>query len=109
MMGPALPIDAVSGGDLAGRHDTITIGQDASKDSDLPRELDKGVLPEYVIEPPDILTLETINAVPKAPYTLRTLDSISIEVTGTLPDAPIAAVFPIAIGGLVDLHAGQRS
>ena len=40
----------------------------------MPRELSKVVLPEYVIEPPDILMIEGIHIVPKAPYQLRALE-----------------------------------
>jgi len=68
-----------------------------------PRELCKTTLPEYVIEPPDILRIDAIHVVPRSPYRLRTLDSIHIQVWGTLPDAPIAGVFLVQPGGLVDL------
>ena len=61
----------------------------------MPRELAKVVHPEYIIEPPDILTIEVINAVPKSPYRLKTLDVLSIQVLGTLPESPIAGIFPI--------------
>ncbi len=70
---------------------------------DMPRELRKAVLPEYIIEPPDVLDIQAINLVPKAPYHLRVLDTIDINVFGTLPDAPIAGIFPIQVGGTVDL------
>ncbi|MGE3779477.1 MAG: hypothetical protein AB7F89_19975, partial [Pirellulaceae bacterium] len=43
----------------------------------MPRELAKTVLPQYVIEPPDILAIETIHAVPKPPYHLKSLDVLS--------------------------------
>jgi len=68
-----------------------------------PRELCKVVLPTYVIEPPDILVIEGVHIVPRSPYHLRTLDSLAIQVQGTLPDEPISGVYPIQIGGLVDL------
>lgn len=71
----------------------------------MPRELDKVVMPEYVIEPPDILTIQLLDAVPKAPYRLKTLDLITVQVAGTLPDAPIVGVYPIEPGGLVNLGA----
>ena len=35
------------------------------------RELEKVSLPPYVIEPPDILTIEALRVVPKAPYRIR--------------------------------------
>ena len=72
---------------------------------DMPRELSKTSLPSYVIEPPDILYIETIHAVPKSPYYLKTLDVLSIRVMGTLPEAPIAGSYPIEPGGVINLGA----
>ena len=71
----------------------------------MPRELSKTMLPTYVIEPPDILYIETIHAVPKAPYVLKTLDVLSVRVLGTLPEAPISGSYPIEPGGVVNLGA----
>ncbi|MFK8111289.1 MAG: polysaccharide biosynthesis/export family protein [Rubripirellula sp.] len=71
----------------------------------MPRELSKTVLPEYVIEPPDILTIETVHAVPKSPYNLKTLDVLSVRVLGTLPDGPIGGGYPIEPGGVINLGA----
>ena len=68
----------------------------------MPRELQKVVLPEYVIEPPDILTIEGVHIVPKSPYELRTLDVLNIETLG-LPDAPITGPYTVNPGGMVDL------
>lgn len=70
---------------------------------ELPRELSKIVLPTYVIEPPDILTIQTVNAVPRSPYHLRTLDVLSIQVAGALPEYPIAGTFSVEPGGVVSL------
>ena len=71
----------------------------------MPRELSKTVLPEYVIEPPDILTIETVHAVPKSPYALKTLDVLSVRVLGTLPEGPIGGAYPIEPGGAINLGA----
>ncbi len=68
-----------------------------------PKELHKAILPDYVIEPPDILVVDAIHIVPKSPYLLRTLDSLMIQVVGTLPDQPITGVHLIAPGGVVNL------
>ena len=70
---------------------------------EMPRELNKVVLPTYTIEPPDILVIEAINIVPRSPYILRTADLLAINVIGTLPDAPISGAFPIQPGGIVNL------
>lgn len=69
----------------------------------MPRELSKVVLPDYVIEPPDILLIEGVHIVPKAPYILRTLDVVSVQVSGALPEAQIAGNFPVEPGGIVNL------
>jgi polysaccharide biosynthesis/export protein len=69
----------------------------------VPRELCKVVLPVYNIEPPDVLMIDAIHVVPRPPYRLRTLDLLSIQVQGALPDAPIAGIYPIDLGGAVKL------
>ena len=74
-----------------------------------PRELCKVVLPTYIIEPPDVLLIDAIHVVPRPPYHLRTLDLLSIQVQGTLPDAPIAGVYSVEPGGLVKLGARYGS
>ena len=70
-----------------------------------PRELNKAILPEYRIEPPDVLLIDAVHVVPGAAYRLRTMDTLSIKVDGTLPDDPIEGVFPIEPGGMVSLGA----
>lgn len=76
---------------------------------DVPRELSKTVLPTYVIEPPDILTIDAVHIVPKPPYHLRTLDVLRVQVEQTLRDPPIPgrppinAAYPIELGGAIDL------
>lgn len=71
----------------------------------MPSELQKTVMPSYIIEAPDILNIETVHAVPKSPYNLKTLDIVSIRVLGTLPEAPIGGAYPIEPGGTVNLGA----
>ncbi|MCE5268555.1 MAG: polysaccharide biosynthesis/export family protein [Planctomycetaceae bacterium] len=75
----------------------------AHAQSPVPRELSKVVLPTYVIEPPDVLMIDAIHVVPRAPYHLRTLDMLAIQVQGALPDAPISGIYSIEPGGLVKL------
>jgi protein involved in polysaccharide export with SLBB domain len=74
-----------------------------------PRELCKTVLPPYRIEPPDILLIDAVRAVPRGPYSLRTLDALLIQVQGTLPNAPVNGVYRIEPGGAVRLgyHYGS--
>jgi polysaccharide export outer membrane protein len=55
----------------------------------LPRELDKASLPPYIIEPPDILTVDALRIVPKPPYHLEPLDAVFLSVSGVDPAYPI--------------------
>jgi polysaccharide export outer membrane protein len=70
---------------------------------DLPRELAKADLPEYVIEPPDVLVIDAVRTVPKPPYRIEPLDALAIVVPETLADQPLSGVFPVAPDGTVDL------
>ena len=65
--------------------------------NNMPRELAKVTLPQYTIEPPDILTIEAIRIVPRSPYRVNTLDVLLVQVAGTLPESPIAG--PTYVGG----------
>lgn len=70
---------------------------------DVPRELSKVALPDYVIEPPDILMIDAIKVVPKSPYRIESLDLLAIEVPGALPDHPIEGQLVVEPGGTIDL------
>jgi len=69
----------------------------------MPRELSKVVLPEYVIEPPDVLTIEGVHIVPKAPYHLKTLDVLVVQVSGALPESQLGGQYPVEPGGVINL------
>ena len=69
---------------------------------DMPRELDKVNLP-YVIEPPDILLIDVVRAVPKPPYRIEPLDLLLIQATDVLPDEPIGAIFTVEPQGTINL------
>ena len=71
--------------------------------SNAPRELAKVMMPRYVIEPPDILTIDAIRSIPKSPYRLRATDLLNIRVQGTLDEAPINGQYPVDLRGVVDL------
>ncbi len=71
--------------------------------SDIPRELTKATLPDYVIEPPDILTINALRVVPRPPYRIEPLDVLAINVTGTFPEQPIAGLFTVEPDGIVSL------
>lgn len=69
----------------------------------MPRELEKVVLPTYVIEPPDTLNIEAIRIVPRGPYALQAGDIVGIQVRDAFEDAPIDGLYPIDPGGIIDL------
>lgn len=71
--------------------------------NETPRELKKVSLPTYTIEPPDILLVDVVNAVPKAPYRVRELDVLHVEATGVLPQRPVASNYMVESGGAVNL------
>lgn len=71
--------------------------------ADIPRELSKMSLPTYRIEPPDILLVDAVKIVPKAPYELEPYDVLRILATGTLLDSPVEGMYSIDEQGMVDL------
>ena len=74
-----------------------------------PAELAKVSLPDYIIEPPDILLIEGIRVVPKPPYEIQPQDILQIVVLGTTPDRPIAGQFLVEPSGIVNLGPGYGS
>ena len=70
---------------------------------DLPRELSKVTLPDYIIEPPDILLIDAVNVIPKPPYLIQSLDMLAIQVGNALPDRPIDGQVMVEPGGVIDL------
>ncbi len=64
-------------------------------------------LPPYVIEPSDILILNTMNVVPKPPYHVQPLDSLVIQATGTVKEREIWGLYPVEPGGTVNLGYGN--
>jgi polysaccharide export outer membrane protein len=76
---------------------------------DVPTEASKTILPDYWLEPPDIISIEALHLVPKDPYVLRVFDIVEIEVLGTPDEEPIAGNFPIEPGGTVQLGGSYRS
>jgi protein involved in polysaccharide export with SLBB domain len=60
------------------------------------------MLPRYVIEPPDILTIDVVRSIPKSPYRLHSTDALNIRVLNTLEEAPIDGVYVVDLEGYVD-------
>lgn len=69
----------------------------------IPRELQKSALPDYVIEPPDILLIEAVRIVPKQPYRLAPLDVVELRVEGALPDRSLDGTYTVEGTGTIDL------
>ncbi len=67
------------------------------------REYLETAFPRYVIEPPDILSIEGVKLVPKPPYRIETFDEILIRVAGALPDQPIDDAYTVDADGAVNL------
>lgn len=60
-------------------------------------------MPDYIIEPPDILSIEAISLVPKIPYQLRPLDVVSIFSSGLTEEEVIAGEYTIQPNGTIQL------
>jgi polysaccharide export outer membrane protein len=73
---------------------------------DTPRELQKVSLPDYIIEPPDILTIDAVTLVPHPPYKIHPLDVIHVEATGLPSDAIIGGDLVVGIDGTLVLGFG---
>jgi protein involved in polysaccharide export with SLBB domain len=69
----------------------------------MPKELRKVSLPTYVIEPPDVLVVNTLRVVPLPPYRIAPMDTVILAVTGTKPDEPITGLFIVQPSGDIPL------
>lgn len=69
----------------------------------IPSELNKTTLPPYVIEPPDILLIDSVKVVPRAPYRIESLDVLQVLVEGAFEEQPIFGLYRVEAGGTVNL------
>lgn len=67
------------------------------------REYVESVWPRYVIEPPDILSIEGVKLVPKSPHQLEPFDVVLVRVQGAFPEQPIDDTYSIDADGSVNL------
>lgn len=74
---------------------------------EIPRELCKTTLPDYIIEPPDVLSIEAISLLPKEPYHLRALDVVTIIATGSPEVAAISGQYNIQPSGTILVPYGE--
>src|SRR5688572_17538940 len=72
---------------------------------DVPRELSKTTLPDYIIEPPDVLSIEAISLIPRSPYKLRPLDVVTVTISGVSDEAKISGQYIVQPNGTVQLLA----
>jgi polysaccharide export outer membrane protein len=72
-------------------------------DDSQPHELAKINLPEYVIEPPDILKIDALYLIPLPPYKIQSLDVLALRVTKTIPDEPISGLYGVEPDGTINL------
>jgi len=69
----------------------------------IPREQAKVTMPDYIIEPPDILTINAISLLPKSPYQLNPLDVITLSTSGLLDEGTIGGEYTIQPNGTIQL------
>ena len=69
----------------------------------VPRELSKTTLADYVIEPPDVLSIEAISLIPRSPYKLRPLDVVSVVVGGVSDEANVSGNYVVQGNGTIQV------
>lgn len=69
----------------------------------VPRELRKTTLEDYIIEPPDVLSIEAVSLVPKSPYQLRPLDVVSVTVSGVSQEGNLSGQYTIQSNGMIQI------
>jgi polysaccharide export outer membrane protein len=99
----ALALTGLVGCQSVPRHDMVCPPPPKVRPQPMPRELAKTALPDYVVEPPDILLIDAIKVVPLPPYRVHTLDTLVVFVAGALPEQPIDGEYTVESGGLINL------
>jgi polysaccharide export outer membrane protein len=89
----------------AGCHHVVRVHDAELGENPLPRELDKQTLPDYVIEPPDILLIDAISIMPKPPYRVAPGDVLLVQAVNVLETEPVAGPFPVEPEGTINLGA----
>jgi protein involved in polysaccharide export with SLBB domain len=59
--------------------------------------------PPHKVAPPDILLINLVRMIPRAPYRLSAMETLAIQVTDTLPNQPISGMFTISPEGTLNL------
>lgn len=69
----------------------------------IPRELQKTTLPDYIIEPGDILQIEVPRIIPRSPYRLGPADGLRIEIVGPDGIVRVDEVVRVELDGTLQL------
>lgn len=88
---------------------TPVSGVGTTSPQDLPRELNKVNLQDYVIEPPDVLLINAVRVVPLPPYRIGPLDTLIIQARAPLPTEPLAGEYVVEPDGRVILGGSYGS
>jgi polysaccharide export outer membrane protein len=88
----------------AGCHSTL-LHKQSFIPPDVPKELSKVNLPEYRVEPPDILLIEAVRAIPKPPYRAEPLDVLYVSLAVPVPGEPLAGAISVEPDGTINLGA----
>jgi polysaccharide biosynthesis/export protein len=90
-------------------HYTSTLQRPLPPELEPPREIQKVSLPAYVVEPPDILSIEMLKMVPLPPYRIDVYDVLQIRAAFALPDQPLDGFFMVEAEGVVILGPAYGS
>lgn len=69
----------------------------------VPTELCKATIPDYIIEPPDVLTIEAIRILPRQPYRLQPLDSLAVQIVESIGEPLLSATSNVDPSGQLPL------
>jgi len=67
----------------------------------VPRENREATIREYYINPPDVLVIDLVRAVPLPPYKIKPQDLLFVQVKGTPAEDPIKGVYRVEPEGIV--------
>ncbi|HUR53300.1 MAG TPA: polysaccharide biosynthesis/export family protein [Gemmataceae bacterium] len=74
----------------------------------VPKELNKFNLPEYRVEPPDILLIEAVRALPRPPYRAEPLDVLNVNLTNPLPNDTLSGLITVELTGTINLGGAYK-
>lgn len=103
-----LGVVALAGCQAVNFHDQ-TLDEPVPAAVEPPRELSMRSLPEYRIEPPDVLQIELLKLVPQPPYRIESYDVLTISALNTFLDQPIQGYFLVEAEGTVNLGPAYGS